>query len=324
MPASILEICCAHAARSRLGGVGGNHTDVSNVIAFFEGWDRVDVQDDTGDRSPGFEDNFAEVVGDKADFHALLNVGAAPHKRVPNAGAIRQDIDDSVEPDGILDGPRLSWEHFESAHGAECPVDEEGDVIRLDGPGIASFDDHGRFAASSGGVVKVASGGKVGGAVTPYDDVVQSKGEDHLFGFLVLGLLASGCPVRIRAEALVEIATVVVDKIIASVDDLCGDNKGCAFGLRSIGFPGVKAVHALVIDGVNVRYLLFEGGNVDERNQDDGAGDLRGIKQVDEFFNRDDGCVFGTVSARDQSQDRTMPFAVDDYNGNIGSSVDTS
>ena len=148
--------------------MGGNDADVCNVVAFFERRDRIDVQDDTGDRSAGFEYKFAEVVGDKADFHALLHVGATLHKRVPNAGAIRQDIHDSVEPDGIFDGPRVSGKHFESAHGAECPVDEESDVIRLDGAGIASFDDDRRFPASSGGVVEVASDGKVGGTVAPY------------------------------------------------------------------------------------------------------------------------------------------------------------
>ena len=94
--------------RLNLRSVGGNGGDVCNVIAFLERWDRVDVQDDTGDRSAGFEYDLAEIVGDKADFHALLNIATALHKRVPNAGAIGQDIHDSVEPDRILDRPRVS------------------------------------------------------------------------------------------------------------------------------------------------------------------------------------------------------------------------
>ena len=105
--------------------------------------------------------------------------------------------------------------------------------------------------------------------------MVESKGEDHLFGDLVLRLLASGCPVRVRAEALVEIAAVVVDKIITSIDDLFGDEKGRTFGLRPIGFTRVEPVHALVIDGVNMGDLLFEGLNVDEGDKDNGAGDFR-------------------------------------------------
>ena len=47
--------------------------------------------------------------------------------------------------------------------------------------GIASFDDDGRFAASRRGIVEVASGGQVGGTVAPNNDVVEAKGEDHLF-----------------------------------------------------------------------------------------------------------------------------------------------
>ena len=151
--------------------------------------------------------------------------------------------------------------------------------------------------------------------------MVESKGEDHLFGYTVLGLLASRCPVRVRAEALVEIAAVVVDKIITSINDLLGDKKGCTFSLRPIGFPRVEAVHALVIDGVDVGNFLFERLNIDERNKNNGPADLRGIKQVDEFFNRDDGGVFSTVGARDESQDRTALFAVDDDDGNVGSRV---
>src|ERR1700756_2637711 len=91
-----------------LGRVGGNGGDVCNVVAFFEGWDSIDMQNDAGNWSAGLEYQFAKIVGDKADFHALLNIGATLHKWVPNARAVRQDIHDSVEPDGILDGPRVS------------------------------------------------------------------------------------------------------------------------------------------------------------------------------------------------------------------------
>ena len=94
--------------RLDLGSVGGNGGYVCNVVAFFEGWDRVDVQDDTGDGSAGFEYEFAEIVGDRADFHSRLNIGTTLHKRVPDARAVGQDIHHFVEPDGILDRPRVS------------------------------------------------------------------------------------------------------------------------------------------------------------------------------------------------------------------------
>jgi hypothetical protein len=56
------DIECCIQNQIRLGCVGGNGADVCNVVAFFEGWDRIDVQDDTGDGSAGFEYKFAEVV----------------------------------------------------------------------------------------------------------------------------------------------------------------------------------------------------------------------------------------------------------------------
>ena len=46
---------------------------------------------------------------------------------------------------------------------------------------------------------------------------------------------------------------------------------------------------------------MFEGLNVEEGDKNNGAGNLSGIKLVDEFFNRDDGGVFSTMGARDNS-----------------------
>ena len=88
--------------------MGGNGADICDVVAFLEGWDRVDMEDDTRDGSAGFVYEFAEVVGDKADFHAHLNIGTALHERVPNARALGQDIHDSIKPHRILDGPSVS------------------------------------------------------------------------------------------------------------------------------------------------------------------------------------------------------------------------
>ena len=69
---------------------------------------------------------------------------------------------------------------------------------------------------------------------------------------------------------------------------------------------------------------MFKGLNVDEGDENHCAGDLRGIKLVDEFFNRNDGGVFSTVGTRDKSQDRTALFAIDDDDRNIRSDIDTS
>jgi len=104
---------------------------------------------------------------------------------------------------------------------------------------------------------------------------------------------------------------------------LFGDHQGRAFGLRPIGFPRVKAVHALVVDGIYVGNFLFEGLNIDEGDKNNSTRDLRGIEQVDELLKRDDGGVFGTVRTGDEREDRTTLLAVDDDDGNVNSGVDT-
>ncbi len=69
--------------------------------------------------------------------------------------------------------------------------------------------------------------------------------------------------------------------------------------MRAVGFAGIEAVHALVVDGIDVGDFLLEGLDVDERDEDDGAGDLGGVEGSDEFFDGDDGDVFGAVGAGD-------------------------
>src|SRR5215471_8316720 len=129
--------------------MGGYSTDVCDVVSFFERWDCIDMQDDTGDGSVGFQYELTVIVGNKADFHALLHVGTALHKRIPDARAVGHDVHDLVEPDGILDLPSVPWKHFESTHGIERSVDQECDLICFDDSRIASFDHDRRFAPSS-------------------------------------------------------------------------------------------------------------------------------------------------------------------------------
>ena len=92
--------------------------------------------------------------------------------------------------------------------------------------------------------------------------------------------------------------------------------------MRAVFFAGIKAVHAFVVDGIDVGDFLFEGLNVDERNEDDGARDLRGVESGDELFDGDDGDVFGAVSAGDEREDFAGFGAVDDDDGNAGGCVD--
>ena len=129
--------------------------------------------------------------------------------------------------------------------------------------------------------------------------MVEAKSQHHFFGNSILLGFARGAPIGVGAEALVQVTAVVVDQVVAAVDDLFGDEVGGAFSLGAVGFAGVEAIHALVVDGVYVRNFLQERRDVDERKQDDGAGELSGIDGRDQFFHRDDGGVFRAVGAGD-------------------------
>src|SRR6266850_1248852 len=274
-----------------LGGMGGDDADVGDVVSFFESGKRVDVEDDSGDGGAGLGDDFAEEVSDIAELHTGFDVGAAFHERIEDAKLLAEDVDDFIEPDRILDGMRVAGKHFEGAHGAESAVDEKREVVGFDGTGVAGFNDDGGFAADGGGVIEIASGGGVSGAFTPDDDVI-------------------------------EVAAMVVDEIVATVDDLFGDEEGGALGLRAVGFAGVEAVHAFVVDGIDVGDFLFEGRDVDERNEDDDAGELRGVENVDEFFDGDDGGVFGAMRSGDEGENSSRLCAVDDDDGDAGGGID--
>src|SRR5216684_2820822 len=279
------------------------------------------MEDDGGDGSARLGNDFAGVIGDGAELHSGGNVGAAFDEGIPDAGAVGEDVNEFFDPDWIFDGMRIAGEHFQGAHGAEGAVDEESQVVGLDGAGVAGFDDDRGFAADRGGVIEVAGGGGVGGALAPDDDVVEAEGKDHFLGGAVLGFAAGGAPVGVGAEAFVEVAAVVVDEVVAAVDDFLADEVRGALGLRAVEFAGVEAVHAFVVDGIDVGEFLLEGLDVDERDENDGAGELGGVEGGDELFDGDDGDVFGTVSAGDEREDFAGLGAVHDDDGDAGGSV---
>jgi hypothetical protein len=62
----------------------------------------------------------------------------------------------------------------------------------------------------------------------------------------------------VGTEALVEVSAVIVDQVVRAIHDVFGDEEGRAIRLRSIGFAGIEAIHALVIYRIDVRDFLFE------------------------------------------------------------------
>ena len=74
--------------------------------------------------------------------------------------------------------------------------------------------------------------------------------------------LASGSPVSVGTEALVEVSAVEVDQVVAALDDLVRDDKKGPFRLGPICLAGIEAVHALAIDRIEVRHFLLERSNI--------------------------------------------------------------
>src|SRR6266436_3865751 len=108
-------------------------------------------------------------VSDVVELHSGGDVRAALDEGIPDAGAIGEDVGQFFDPDRIFDGVGIAGEHLECAHGAEGAVDEEGDVVGVNGTGVAGFDDDGGLAADGGGVIEIACGGGIAGTFAPDD-----------------------------------------------------------------------------------------------------------------------------------------------------------
>src|SRR5258705_13453347 len=95
---------------------------------------------------------------------------------------------------------RIAGENLQCAHGTEGAVDEEGEVVGLDGAGVAGFDNDGGLAADGGGVIEIAGGGGVRGALAAGNDGIKAGGEDPILGGAVLGFPIGWSPVGGGAE----------------------------------------------------------------------------------------------------------------------------
>ena len=169
------------------------------------------MKNDAGDRRTRLGDRFAKEVSDSAEFHPRFHVRATLDERVKNAELVGEDVNDFFEPHWILNGMRLARQHFQSPHRAERAVHEQRHIVGFNRAGVTRFHNDRRFAPHGSGVIKVARGGRVGGAFAPDNDVIEAESKDHLLGNAVLGFPARWSPVGIRAKALVKVATVVVD-----------------------------------------------------------------------------------------------------------------
>src|SRR5439155_11544426 len=91
-----------------------------------------------------------------------------------------------------------------------------------------------RLASRGGGVLEVARSLRILWPIRRDDDVIETECQHHLARNLVLLFVAGLRPVTVRPQALVQIAAVQIDQMIALFHDLFGDQKRSAIGLRPI------------------------------------------------------------------------------------------
>ena len=109
---------------------------------------------------------------------------------------------------------------------------------------------------------------------------------------------------------------MIVDQVIAALDYLFGDLRRNTFRLGPVRISRVEAIHAFSVDRVHVRNLLLKRGNIHQRKNDHSAGDLGGIKRLNQLFQRNDGGILRSVRAGNQRQHWPRFRAVEDCHGN--------
>jgi hypothetical protein len=145
--------------------------------------------------------------------------------------------------------------------------------------------------------------------------VIEAEGEHHTPRHLVLFLVASHSPVAVWPQVLVQIAPVQVDEVIALLDDFFRHGERGAFCLSPGCGTRIKAIHALVVDRVDVWRQALERCDVHERHEDQGPRKCRGINsgargRSHQFFDSQNGRVFGAVRTGNHREHRSWPRAV--------------
>jgi hypothetical protein len=145
--------------------------------------------------------------------------------------------------------------------------------------------------------------------------VIETEREDHRFRNRVLGGSAGLVPVRVRPQALVDVAAVKVDHVIGLLDHQGRDQMRGAIGLRAIRTAGIHPVHVLAVGGIEVRHDLHERRHVEQRHDDHRARQLLRVDAGDQFLERDDRSVFSAMRAGEKREHGSSVGAVHHGNG---------
>ena len=204
----------------------------------------------------------------------------------------------------------------EMPHHAQRSVHEHHrHIIRFNRARMTGLHRDRRLPSRRCGVLEISRVLRILRTIRRDDDVIEAERQHHPPRECVLLGLAGLVPIRIRPQALVDVAAVEVDHVIGLLDDLRDQVRG-AIGLGAVHFARIHPVHVLAVGRIKVRDDFLERRNVHKRQDDHGAGELRRIDLGDQFLERDDRRVFGAVGAGEQRQHRTGLGAVRDCDRN--------
>src|SRR5690242_4505283 len=80
-----------------------DHSHIGHRVALLQRRHRADVGDDARVRRADFFDDPADEIGDVADFHSFLDVGAPLDGGIEDAAALGADVQNFLDPDRLLD-----------------------------------------------------------------------------------------------------------------------------------------------------------------------------------------------------------------------------
>src|SRR5262245_66250429 len=122
---------------------------------------------------------------------------------------------------------------------------------------MARLDGDRRLAARGGRIFKIARRLRVLRTIGRNNDVVEAERENHFTRDAILFLVTGFCPIAIGPEALVEIASMQVNQMVALLNDLLRDQERRAVGLRAVHTAWVHSIHALAVYRIKVWSFLL-------------------------------------------------------------------
>src|SRR4029079_4973733 len=90
-----------------------------------------------------------------------------------------------------------------------------------------------RFATRSRSVFKIARSLRILRPFRRDNDMVQTKGDQHLARNLILLLISGFGPITVRPQTFVQVAAVKVDQVIALLNNLFGNQVRSALSLSA-------------------------------------------------------------------------------------------